>query len=155
MYVISNHHLQLKRENNFNKCIVCALWKIINLVLYMFNDNLLHASHVFILCSSLFNISLWGELFRLWHNVVSSAMIRHLNNLLAVGKSLRYTRNNKGTKTNPWGTLVLIIAQSDYFLSYTTYCFLSINWCCWHKCYIWEISTRVYSNNYHIYDYLI
>ena len=72
-YVIT-YTKQIKLFHFPNKCIVyrsgyimdlCFVYKIIKLVLSMFNDKLIHVINVFILCSSLFSASLCEELFRL------------------------------------------------------------------------------------------
>ena len=47
------------------------------------------------------------------NNVVLSAYIKMLEMLLTVGRSIIYIKSNKGPRTEPWGTPVVIGSVID------------------------------------------
>ena len=90
-----------------------------NLDLSQFGDNKLAASQsatffiselIFVSSICLFDMSC---LLRLIKKVVSSALEINLNNFVDSGKSLMYTRNNRGPKMDPCGTPVVIGSKFD------------------------------------------
>ena len=62
--------------------------------------------------------------------LVSSANKWNIKLLEAFGKSLIYNKNNRGPKTDPWGTPQVIGNEEEEWPLTVTYCFLSnrIEW---------------------------
>ena len=74
----------------------------------MFKDNLLEHNQSYTLFISLLIVFSLHILSKLQNNVVSSAYIKMSKILLTVGRSLMYIKNNRGPRTEPWGTPVVI-----------------------------------------------
>ena len=89
-------------------------WKRIKLVLRILSANLLDFIHSATAFSSWFNFT--SRSFRFLQEqymLVSSANKWKVSNFEALGKSLIYNKNNKGPRTDPWGTPQVTDRESE------------------------------------------
>ena len=81
----------------------------INLVLSMFTDNC-YKQVIYVFCLVFHHVESYLDYIICIH--------KNLNSLPAVEKSLIYARHNKGPRTDPCGTIILITAKLDFPLLY-------------------------------------